>query len=56
MMIKCCKNCDQRYTACHDTCDKYQKEKTENNKARDKRLQLYQTEHDIAQLKKRKKR
>lgn len=55
-LIKCCKDCKDRHPACHDSCDKYQKEKTESNKARDKRLQFYQTEHDIVQLKKRKKK
>lgn len=55
-LIKCCKDCTERYHACHDTCPRYMAEKTESNKARDKRLQFYQTEHDIVQLKKRKKR
>lgn len=55
-LIKCCKDCKDRHPACHDSCYKYQREKTESNKARDKRLQFYQTEHDIVQLKKRKKR
>lgn len=27
--IRCCKDCSSRYSACHDTCERYKKEKEE---------------------------
>lgn len=27
--ITCCKNCTKRHPCCHDTCEEYQKQKTE---------------------------
>lgn len=32
-MINCCKWCQERHLACHDKCDRYLKEKEENDKA-----------------------
>lgn len=32
--ISCCKNCDERYPACHDSCPKYQTEKKADLDAR----------------------
>ena len=32
-MINCCKGCQERHLACHDKCEKYLKEKEENDKA-----------------------
>lgn len=55
-LIKCCKGCEDRRPACHDTCERYIKEKTESLEARTKRLQYYQTDHDLHSLKKRKKK
>lgn len=31
-MIKCCKNCEKRFTACHDSCKQYKEEKEEDYK------------------------
>lgn len=31
MIIKCCKDCKQRYRACHDTCPEYLAEKHKND-------------------------
>ena len=35
-VIKSCKGCTERYPACHDTCEKYLKEKRENQEALEK--------------------
>lgn len=32
MMINCCKDCKERYLACHDKCEKYLKQKEEYKK------------------------
>lgn len=32
-MIRCCMGCTDRHLACHDKCDRYLKEKEENDKA-----------------------
>lgn len=55
-LIKCCKGCEDRRPACHDTCERYIKEKTVSLEARTKRLQYHQTEHDLHSMKKRKKK
>ena len=34
MRIRCCKDCQERARACHDSCGKYLAEKAENEKAR----------------------
>lgn len=55
-LIKCCKDCSERYPACHDSCKRYIKEKTEALEAKLKQSRDGQIEHDIRQIKKRKKR
>ena len=30
--IKCCKDCTQRHIGCHSDCEKYNKEKSDNDK------------------------
>lgn len=30
--IKCCKDCTQRYIGCHSDCERYNKEKSDNDK------------------------
>lgn len=32
--INCCKDCEERYPACHDTCQRYQAEKKADLDAR----------------------
>lgn len=32
MKIACCKDCDERYSGCHDRCQEYQKQKDEGLK------------------------
>lgn len=55
-VIKCCLGCEERRPACHDTCQKYNAEKTESLKAREKRMKFNKTEYDIHSIKKRKKK
>lgn len=37
-MIKCCKDCKDRYTACHDSCEAYKQQKAKDEEANKKRL------------------
>lgn len=30
--IKCCKDCTQRHIGCHSDCERYNKEKSDNDK------------------------
>lgn len=30
--IKCCKDCTERHIGCHSDCEKYNKEKSDNDK------------------------
>lgn len=36
-MIKCCKDCKERYLACHDSCVIYQNEKAKDEEIKKKR-------------------
>ena len=36
MIIKCCKDCTERYPACHDHCQQYRAEKKKNDDIVDK--------------------
>jgi hypothetical protein len=33
-MIKCCKDCNERYSGCHDKCTRYLAEKSRNDRIR----------------------
>lgn len=55
MMITCCKNCDERYPACHDSCQRYIKEKTENLEARLKQKRQCQIDSDISNMRRSKR-
>ena len=35
MIIKCCKDCNDREIGCHGKCERYIKEKEENDKYRE---------------------
>lgn len=39
-----CKDCAERHTACHDTCEKYNNFKVENNKIKTARYEKYREE------------
>lgn len=51
-VIKCCRDCDQRYHACHDVCQEYIKEKTESLEARIARMKEQQVDYNLSQMKK----
>lgn len=45
-----CRACTERYTACHDTCDKYLSWRAELNEANDKILQAKKQQYDADRL------
>lgn len=49
-MIKCCKNCEERYPGCHSDCKRYKKEREQNIKQKRwyKEAQIASTLHDNA--------
>ena len=34
-MVRCCRECTERHTACHDACERYLKEKAEAKKEKE---------------------
>lgn len=36
LKVTCCHHCENRHTACHDTCEEYLAIKAENEKVREK--------------------
>lgn len=44
-MIKCCKDCGDRYPGCHSHCDRYIGEKAENEAQKEQERQRQFKEH-----------
>lgn len=40
--MKACLNCKERYSGCHDECDKYKKEKMKIEQAKIRKNQYYE--------------
>lgn len=51
MKITCCKDCTERFPACHDTCERYQAEKEKAREAREKQIAFEIIESTIAKQK-----
>ena len=48
--MKACLNCKDRYSGCHDECDKYKKEKMKIEQARIKKKEYYDNYSTIFNL------
>ena len=48
--MKACLNCQDRYSGCHDKCEKYKLEKLKNEQARIKKKEYYDNYSTIFNL------
>lgn len=51
-----CKNCSDRHTMCHSTCEKYLKFKKQNDEIREIKKRVNQISSDIIEIAKHKQR
>lgn len=50
MRVTCCRYCEERYPACHDTCEKYLKERAENLVIHDKMMKDHMLNNQFTKM------